>query len=385
LLIVELLDSLDVVGHLNGWRSVSAVERDGHVGSWSFEAPTVDANRGLLADWASADRPGVAIRDADTSWRYTGLLESLRIDDVFGKGQVWTASGSDFNVLLADRLARPSAAEANWWQYATASATGDPVSVATQFIQLAGIYSLDVQREPPWPCDVFAGGSALPNTTVRPQGAECLRLIRELLEGTDYYLQRKFVPAQTPAAAELQWEILPRPVSATKFSARDGNIQKVSVTRTVATATEIIGVGADTTAPAREVRTASTHDSTWLGRYREQLENQPSMSGAELQDHVDRQAAVLGPKTTVTAVDPDATLWGNDLDVGWLAEVAVPTISGDYVFEQLPVVQVSLTGTGGEWERSVEFGSRDLRDVSKLVAEVASIRALAEATKRGVT
>ena len=384
-MIVELLNNLDVVGHLNGWRRVQAVEVRHQVGAWVFEAPLNDSNKGLLTEWGTGDLPGLSIWDESTGWRYAGLLTELDIDDIAIEGPTWVASGVDFNQLLVDRLARPHATESEWWRYATDTAAGDTVSVAENFLQLDAFYGLDAQRVTPWSSSVFANGSPLPATTAKPQGAECLRLIRELLEATGYYLARDFQPAFTPNPARLVWEIIPQPVSQTRFSARDGNIQRVSVKRKAAEVTEVIGVGEDIGAgPAREVRTASGFDATWQRRYREQLHNQPSMSGAEIQDYVDRVLANGGPKTIVTAVDPDASLWGPDLDVGWLADVAVPTLTGGYEYERLPVEQVTLTGEAGVWERRVEFGARDLNDTSRRVHELGQVKAAIEAVKRAV-
>ncbi len=386
-MIVELLDGLTFKGHLNGWSSIRAIEQAG-VGAWELKAPLNDGNRSLLSEWEGYDLPGFGIRDEETGWRYVGFMTSHRLDEVVDEGLSLVAVGVDFNQLLVDRLARPSANEADWWQYATATSGGDPVALATTFLQLAGIFVVDAQRTPPWSCDVFAAASALPGTTVRAQGAECLRLINELLEGTGYYLRRTFVPELTGVTlGVLQWEIAQRPVSQTRFSVRDGNIKRVSVERTAATGTEIIGVGEEIGAgPAREVRTASGFDGTWRRRYIEHLENQPSMTGAELQDHVDRQLAIRGPKTIVTAVDPSDSLWGTDLDVGWLAEVSVPSLAGPYSYEQLPVAQVTLTGAptnnGDVWERKVEFGGRELRDFSKLAYELGQVKASVDDAKR---
>ncbi len=377
-MIVELLDELTVIGQLHGWEEVDFVEPDMAVGGWTLKAPLLAGNQGLIRTWRDVDLPGIAIRNPETDYRDFGFLTEYTISDRGAEGFELRANGLTFKALLQDRLTWPSQALASWWNYPTSVIGNNLDGIAWSLLVEEMITPpIELYRQPPWPIDPLPVSTwVLPVEQVRLQGMPLLARLRDILAGSGWFVQESlaFSGAGVPQPS-IKFEALERPLSTTTFSAREENIADVSVTHRAATATHIIGVGEETASPpAREVRSAQGFDGTWQRRYIERSVNQPSMTGDQLQDQLDRELEEGGPVVSVTATDPNPVIWGQDLRVGWRATVAVPTVDIDYEYLELPVAQQTLTGRAGVWRRELEFGAPSLRGEERLVAALAGIQ-----------
>ena len=385
-MIVELLNGLDVEGHLHGWAEIDMTESDMAGGPWTLNTPILPNNRGLLNEWLRSDLPGLAIRNPDTGYRDTGFLTEYTVDDLGVAGFGIKAKGLTFSGLLQDRATWPHPDINQSWQFQTSILTDNLDDVARAMIAEEIDPPSATYKAPPWNVEVVPNTpGALPSESVAFNMMPILGRLQEILAGTGWFVQTSYLLSDDPVPVpSLRFEVIPRPLSTAVWSTRNENVASISVTHRAATATHVIGIGEETTAPTRLVRDARNSDATWQRRYIEKLTNQPTLDAAALQNEVDRQLAASGPVTVVTATDPDPGLWGTDLRVGWLAQLAVPTVDEDYEYLQLPVTQSTLRGRAGDWNRQIEFGALRLQDLERLVFNVGQIHKNVELTMRGL-
>lgn len=385
-MIVELLDGLEVEGQLHGWAEVEFIEPDMAVGSWRLSAPMLGNNRGLLRDWLGGDLPGLAIRNPETDYRDVGFLTEYTVDDLGVDGFNVEARGVTFSQLLVDRTSWPDPSVNLAWAYQTTVFNDNLDDLSRAMIAEEIDPPSAEYRRPPWLMDIVPStSSALPVEAVAANMMPILGRLKEILAGTGWFVQASYrLSTDAVPVPSLRFEVIERPLSTAVWSTRNENVGSISVTHRAASTTHFVGVGEETTAPQRVVADARNSDATWQRRYIEKLVNQPTLDAGALQNEVDRQLAASGPVTVVTATDPDPGLWGQDLRVGWRAQLAVPNVDEDYEYMELPVAKSTLKGSAGDWSRKIEFGALELRDVERLLFNVAKLRDATELAMRGL-
>ncbi|MEM9652248.1 MAG: hypothetical protein AAGA65_09150 [Actinomycetota bacterium] len=379
------------------FRELTFVQEDMGRGVWTLET-SFGENSHVLGEWLDGPHPGISVWSPDNDHRAVGYLVDYTITET-AAGLDLRAAGMDWLGLLDDALVwpTPNIGEldlAEFWRYQTEAASDTVERVARLWVsQVIAAASYDFSGDPlmllreyPWPTDL---GPALPAGTAVDVVGEALRTlqrVRELLEGTGSHLRMELDVQSQIGRLIPTFTVADRPKSRTPLAVSERTLGKVENTFRAATATRVIGVGAEIGGgPAREVVDASnlaTND--WRHRYIEGFISEPNLSGAELLRACQEAVAAGGPTQSVVATDPQAGIWGTDLDVGWLADVAVVDHRGQREFVELPVVASTLVADAEGQTRSIEFGARERRNLDGVFARIGELQDELERTKRKV-
>ena len=362
-------------------------------GVWTLETSLSD-NQGVLGDWLDptvTPHAGIQVWSPDNDHRALGYLDDYTITQN-SRGLTLRAGGFDWLGLLDDRLIYPSATMdiADFWDYQGYTNTGTAPAIARDWIGrviFASFYQASLlPRELPWSAVFGAGATTGASVTAVSEALPTLQRVRELLTGTQYTARMVPDVFNTAGRVESEFIVGERPKASRPLSVDEGTLGEVSRTIRSAKATKVIGVGAEIGGgPQREVAEATNlAPADWQRRYIERFINEPDKSGAELLEACQQELAAAAPSQSVVAANPRAGIWGTDLDVGWLVDVAVRDHRGDSELVELPVIASTLTADARGHRRTIEFGSAERRNLAGVLATIGGLRDEVERLKRRV-
>jgi len=380
--LVRLINRGRVIGALPEFSDLSFTREDMARGAWTLETSMED-HRDVLSEWLDSPYPVIEVWSVESDARALGLIEDYTLTQT-PAGQRLRAAGFDWMGVLEDSLVWPTPNAAldlaDFWQFDGFSRVRPVETTAAEWVAqvaFSSLYGGAFERDLIW----SSLPTADPPETTAPVAAfggaaPTLQRIRELLTGTDYTVTMGFELFDDTGGVLARPGVIERPRSNRLLSVEEGTLGEVATTVRAASATRVIGVGAEIGGgPDREVVSSEALlPANWQRRYVERFISEPNRTGADLLEECRAELAKAGPSRSVVAVDPRAGIWGADLDVGWIASVAVRDHRGVSETLELPVIASTITADRRGHRRVIELGAAERRDIAGLIAQVGELR-----------
>lgn len=372
------LDGLLQLGPITRWLSFEFMEIDLHGGAWEMTLPVGDAGD-VATRLAGATWPGIELFDPETGWRGGGVVRAIEHRQQDDGSDSIVFSGVDMQGTLNYWLEWPDSANAsNWWNTVGGGTLPLTTDAHNMMYFNVGPGAL-VERQMPGflaTADPVLG-TAKPRTVGR---LSLLEVLRGMFLGEQQTARLRLARGITSGIVVQLFQTFGRPISAIVLDADVGTAGSVKLRDSAASATWVVGVGSETSPPARLVVVRSVAATSWRTRRIESAVARPATSSStELSRDLDNELAAAAASTSVQVTDARVDGYGRRIDLGWNVDVKVRTPTGVEV-QRLPVAAARLRWTDGGWVWTVDVGRRAPEGpesiLSKVSAVVARIRRL---------